>query len=77
MEQAIQSLKNATFKVKTEAGEIVKEYTLPYENYRELGKLFQEARKVWDEYFVEVVTEFIEMSYPRTYIQELKEYGIR
>lgn len=50
--------------------EIVKEYTLPFENPKQLHADYQEARQVWSEYHVVCETEAFELSSSHTFREE-------
>jgi hypothetical protein len=47
--------------------EIISNYEIEFNQAEELNELFQEARKVWDEYMVEVDTDYMTMSASHTY----------
>lgn len=53
--------------------EVIRSYELEYTTTKGLNNLFHEARQVWDEYMVEVETEWGVMSYSHTYADEVKQ----
>ena len=61
----------ATFKVTDGTGDLIKMYSLIAMNADELKKLIQEARQVWDEYYVEVETDLFTQSFSHTYSEEV------
>jgi len=61
----------AQFKV-LDSQEVIQAYEIEFNQAEELQELFQEARKVWAEYRVEVDTEFMSMSSSHTYAEEVK-----
>jgi hypothetical protein len=61
----------AQFKV-LDGQEVIQAYEIEFNQAEELQELFQEARKVWAEYMVEVDTEFMSMSSSHTYAEEVK-----
>ncbi len=61
----------ATFKVTDSTGDLIKMYSLIAMNADELKKLIQEARQVWDEYYVEVETDLFTQSFSHTYSEEV------
>jgi hypothetical protein len=61
----------ATFKVTDSTGDLIKMYSLTLMNADELKKLIQEARQVWDEYYVEVETDLFTQSFSHTYSEEI------
>jgi hypothetical protein len=61
----------ATFKVTDSTGDLIKMYSLTVMNADELKKLIQEARQVWDEYYVEVETDLFTQSFSHTYSEEI------
>jgi hypothetical protein len=61
----------ATFKVTDSTGDLIKMYSLTVMNADELKKLIQEARQVWDEYYVEVETDLFTQSFSHTYSEEV------
>ena len=62
---------NAQFRV-LDGQEVIKSYEIEYNSAKELNNLFHEARKVWDEYMVEVEFDLGIMSYSHTYRDEVK-----
>jgi hypothetical protein len=60
----------AQFKV-LDGQEVIQAYEIEFNQAEELQELFQEARKVWAEYTVEVDTEFMTMSSSHTYAEEV------
>lgn len=52
--------------------QVVNQYELEYSSTKELNDMFHEARKVWDEYMVEVEMDWGVMSYSHTYAEEVK-----
>ena len=66
------SNKVAEFRILTHSGEqMVSHYYEVYGDASELNKLIQEARQVWDEYYVEVETDMYTQSFSHTYSQEV------
>ena len=61
----------ATFKVTDKAGDLIKMYSPTAMNVKELQGLIQEARQVWDEYYVEVETDLFTQSFSHTYSEEV------
>ena len=61
----------ATFKVTDSTGDLIEMYSLTAMNADELKKLIQEARQVWDEYYVEVETDLFTQSFSHTYSEEV------
>ena len=53
--------------------EVVFIYEMDFQSVKELNELFQESRKVWAEYIVEVDTDYMTMSSSHTYAEEVKE----
>ncbi len=52
--------------------EVVFSYEMEFNQVKELNELFQESRKVWAEYIVEVDTDYMTMSSSHTYAEEVK-----
>ena len=52
--------------------QVVNQYEMEYSSTKELNDMFHEARKVWDEYMVEVEMDWGVMSYSHTYAEEVK-----
>ena len=52
--------------------EVVFSYEMDFQSVKELNELFQESRKVWAEYMVEVDTDYMTLSYSHTYAEEVK-----
>ncbi len=52
--------------------EVVFSYEMEFNQVKELNELFQDARKVWDEYMVEVEFDYVTMSSSHTYAEEVK-----
>ena len=61
----------AQFKV-LDGQEVIQAYEIEFNQAEELQELFQEARKVWDEYMVEVEFDYVTMSSSHTYAEEVK-----
>jgi len=61
----------AQFKV-LDGQEVIQVYEMEFNHAEELNELFQESRKVWGEYMVEVDTDYITMSSSHTYAEEVK-----
>jgi len=61
----------AQFKV-LDNQEVIQAYEMKFNQSKELNELFQEARKVWDEYMIEVDTDYITMSASHTYADEVR-----
>lgn len=58
-------------KIKVRQGDhLVKQYDLEYRTKKELFKLYQEARKVWEEYNVTMETTTHNVSYSHTYKEQ-------
>lgn len=62
---------NAQFKI-LDGEKVIKQYEMEYGSVKELNDLFHEARKVWDEYMVEVDYGYGVMSYSHTYAELVK-----
>lgn len=67
-------MKKAVFKVK-DGEEIVKMYEMEYRSAKELHELFQEARRVWDEFMVEIEFDLGVMSSSHTYRDQVLKFG--
>jgi uncharacterized protein YbjQ (UPF0145 family) len=52
--------------------EVVFSYEMEFNQVKELNELFQESRKVWAEYIVEVDTDYMTMSSSHSYAEEVK-----
>ena len=52
--------------------EVVFSYEIEFNQVKELNELFQESRKVWAEYIVEVDTDYMTMSSSHSYAEEVK-----
>ena len=52
--------------------EVVFSYEMEFNQVKELNELFQESRKVWAEYMVEVEFDYVTMSSSHTYAEEVK-----
>ena len=65
----------ATFKIKDE-DKLIKQYDMEVASAKELNDEFHEARKVWDEYMVEVETEMYSFTYSCTYAEEVRRQSI-
>jgi uncharacterized protein YbjQ (UPF0145 family) len=52
--------------------EVVFSYEMEFNQVKELNELFQESRKVWAEYIVEVDTDYMTLSASHTYAEEVK-----
>ena len=52
-------------------GVVINNYSMEYNNARELNKLIQEAREVWSEYMIEAETDLFTQSFSHTYSQEV------
>ena len=61
----------AQFKV-LDGQEVIQVYEMEFNHVKELNELFQESRKVWAEYMVEVDTDYMTMSSSHTYEEEVK-----
>jgi hypothetical protein len=61
----------AQFKV-LDGQEVIQVYEMEFQQAEELNELFQESRKVWGEYMVEVDTDYMTMSSSHTYAEEVK-----
>ena len=61
----------AQFKV-LDNQEIIQAYEIEFNHVKELNELFQDARKVWDEYMVEVEFDYVTMSSSHTYANEVR-----
>ena len=54
-------------------GPVVKaEYEMEFQQVKELNELFQESRKIWAEYIVEVDTDYMTLSASHSYAEEAK-----
>ena len=61
----------AQFKV-LDGQEVIQVYEMEFQQAEELNELFQESRKVWGEYMVEVDTDYMTMSASNTYANEVR-----
>ena len=61
----------AQFKV-LDGQEVIQVYEMEFNHVKELHELFQESRKVWAEYMVEVEFDYVTMSSSHTYAEEVK-----
>jgi uncharacterized protein YbjQ (UPF0145 family) len=61
----------AQFKV-LDGQEVIQVYEMEFNHVKELNELFQESRKVWAEYMVEVEFDYVTMSSSHTYAEEVK-----
>ena len=61
----------AQFKV-LDGQEVIWIYEMEFQQAKELNKLFQESRKIWGEYMVEVDTDYMTMSASHTYADEVR-----
>ncbi len=52
--------------------EVIQVYEMEFNHVKELNELFQESRKVWAEYMVEVEFDYVIMSSSHTYSEEVK-----
>jgi len=52
--------------------EVVFSYEMDFQSVKELNELFQESRKVWAEYMVEVDTDCMTLSASHSYAEEAK-----
>jgi uncharacterized protein YbjQ (UPF0145 family) len=52
--------------------EVVFSYEMEFNQVKELNELFQESRKVWAEYIVEVDTDYMTLSASHSYAEEVK-----
>lgn len=52
--------------------EVIKVYEMDFQSVKELNELFQESRKVWAEYMVEVDTDYMTLAYSHSYAEEVK-----
>jgi len=52
--------------------EVVFSYEMEFQQVKELNELFQESRKVWAEYIVEVDTDYMTLSASHSYAEEAK-----
>jgi hypothetical protein len=64
-------MNKVTVNVKTLHGEVIKTYELDYISELSLGDLYEEARSVWAEYYVELQSKDWIMSRDFTYEQEM------
>ena len=64
-------MNKVTVNVKTLHGEVIKTYELEYSSELSLGDLYEEARSVWAEYYVELQFEDWSMTRDFTYEQEM------
>lgn len=62
---------NAQFRI-LDGQKVIKQYEIEFDSTKELNDLFHEARKVWDEYIVEVDTYYMTMTYSHTYAEEMR-----
>jgi len=61
----------AQFKV-LDGQEVIWVYEMEFQQAKELNELFQESRKIWGEYMVEVDTDYMTMSSSHTYADEVR-----
>ena len=52
--------------------QVINQYEMEYISNKDLNDMFQVSRQVWDEYMVEVETEWGVMSHSHTYAEEVK-----
>ena len=52
--------------------EVIQAFEIEFQQAEDLNELFQRARKMWDEYTVEVDTESMTMSSSHTYADEVR-----
>lgn len=64
-------MNKVTVNVKTLHGEVIKTYELEYTSEGNLGDLYEDARSMWAEYYVELQYEDWSMSRDFTYEQEM------
>lgn len=64
-------MNKVTVNVKTLHGEVIKTYELEYSSELSLGDLYQEARSVWAEYYVELQSKDWSITQDFTYEQEM------
>jgi len=64
-------MSKVTVNVKTLQGEVIKTYELKYSSEGSLGDLYEEARRIWAEYYVELQFEDWSMTRDFTYEQEM------
>jgi len=64
-------MNKVTVNVKTLHGEVIKTYELDYSSETSLGDLYEEARSIWAEYYVELQFEDWSMTRDFTYEQEM------
>lgn len=61
----------AKFRV-LDGAQVINQYEVEYISNKDLNDMFHASRQVWDEYMVEVETEWGVMSYSHTYAEEVK-----
>ena len=64
-------MNKVTVNVKTLHGEVIKTYELEYTSEENLGDLYDEARSVWAEYYVELQSKDWSITQDFTYEQEM------
>ena len=64
-------MNKVTVNVKTLHGEVIKTYELEYTSEESLSDLFEEARSVWAEYYVELQSKDWSITQDFTYEQEM------
>ena len=52
--------------------EVIFKYEMEFQNVKELNELFNESRKIWAEYMVEVDSDYMTWSYSHTYADEVR-----
>ena len=64
-------MNKVTVNVKTLHGEVIKTYELEYTSEESLSDLYEEARSVWAEYYVELQSKDWSITQDFTYEQEM------
>ena len=64
-------MSKATINVKDDQGKVVKSYDMEFVESETVQEFYEEARRVWSEYYVECVTETTTLSKEFTYEQEM------
>jgi hypothetical protein len=66
-------ISNANFRIVCpKTSKLIKSYLVEFTDYKHLNQLFQESRKVWDEYQVSAETEAFVLGNSHTYREQLE-----
>jgi hypothetical protein len=64
-------MSKATINVKDNQGKVIKSYDMEFVESETVQEFYEEARRVWSEYYVECVTETTTFSKDFSYEQEM------